>query len=136
MMGGMRSWSGWSTRDRWVVGVIFLLAVAVAVAQLSGDDSIGSTLTYAGFTLGMVGLALAARAVFRSSGRRQVDSGLSTTQKVMLAVGVLVLAWAAVSTARMDDGFVLAAFVAQVAIGLAYVVVAGFGVMAVSRARR
>ena len=131
----MRSWSSWSTRERWVVGVIFLLAAAVAVAQVSGDDSLGSTLTYAGFMLGMVGLALGLRALFLASGARQVESGLSTVQKFMLAAGAIVVAWAAVSTARMDDGFVLAAFVAQVAIGMAYVAVAGLGATALTRSR-
>lgn len=133
----MRNWSSWSTRERWVVGVIVLVAAAVALSQLNGDGgSIGSALVYIGFMLGMVGLILAAAAVFRSSGQRQVDSGLSTAQKVMLTAGVIVLAWAAVSTARMDGGFVLAAFVASAAIGLAYVTVVAFGALAVQRVVR
>lgn len=131
----MRSWSSWSTRERWVVGVIVLVAAAISVSQLSGDDSIGSTLTYAGFMLGMVGLALAAAAVFRSSGRRQADPGLSTTQKVMLAGGVIVLTWAAVGVTRMDGGLVLAGFAATAAIGLVSVTVIAFGVIAVRRVR-
>lgn len=115
--------------------MIALVAAAVVLAQLAGDDSITAALTYAGFMLVMVGLVLGVTALFRESGR-QGGSGISTVQKVMLTVGVIALAWAAVSTARMEGGFVLAAFVAQVAIGLAYVAVAGFGAMAVSRARR
>lgn len=131
----MRGLNDWTTRERWVVGVIVLVAAAVVSAQLSGDDSIASALVYIAFMLGMVGLVVGAAALFRASGRRQVASGLSTAQKVMLSAGVVVLIWAAVSAARMDGGFVLAAFVAQVAIGLAYVTVVAFGAMAMMRVR-
>lgn len=132
----MRVVSEWTTRERWVVGVIVLVAVAVVSGQLNGDDSIASALVYIAFMLGMVGLAVGSAALFRASGRRQVATGLSTAQKVMLSAGVIVVIWAAVSAARMDGGFVLAAFVAQVAIGLAYVAVVGLGAMAMTRVRR
>ncbi len=131
----MRSLNDWTTRERWVVGVIVLVAAAVALAQLNGDDSIASALVYIAFMLGMVGLAVGAAALFRASGRRQVASGLSTAQKVMLSAGVIVVMWAAVSAARMDGGFVLVGFVATAAIGLAYVTVVAFGVMVMTRVR-
>lgn len=132
----MRDWSDWTTRERWVVGVIVLVAAAVVLSQLNGDGTIGSALVYAGFMLGMVGLVLASAGVFRSAGRQQaVDSGLSTAQKVMLAAGVIVLVWAAVDAAAMDGGFVPAAFLASAAIGLAYVTVVGLGAMAFIRSR-
>ena len=130
----MRDLNDWTTRERWVVGVIVLVAAAVVLAQLNGDDSIASALVYIAFTLAMVALVVGAAAVFRASGRR-VASGLSTAQKVMLSAGVIVLIWAAVSAAKMDGGFVLAAFVAQVAIGLAYVTVGALGAMAMIRIR-
>lgn len=129
----MRNWSSWSTRERWVVGVIVLLTAAVVLAQLNGDSSITSALVYIGFTLVMVGLVLAAAALFRASG--QADSGLSTPQKAILAGVVVVLAWAAVDAARMDGGFVPAAFVATAAIGLAYLTAITFGAMAMVRVR-
>lgn len=132
----VRDWSDWTTRERWVVGVIVLVAAAVVLSQLNGDGTIGSALVYAGFMLGMVGLVLASVRVFRSAGRQQVgDSGLSTAQKVMLAAGVIVLVWAAVDAAGMDGGFVPAAFLASAAIGLAYVTVVGLGAMALIRSR-
>ena len=131
----MRGLNDWTTRERWVVGVIVLVAAAVALAQLNGDDSIASALVYIAFTLGMVGLVVGAAALFRASGRRQVASGLSTAQRVMLSAGVVVVIWAAVSAARMDGGFVLAAFFAQVAIGLAYVTAVALAAMAVIRVR-
>lgn len=115
--------------------MIVLVAAAVALSQLNGDGSIGSALVYIAFMLAMVGLVLAAAAVFRSSGRRQVASGFSTAQKVMLAAGVIVLIWAAVDAARMDGGFVPAAFVASAVIGLAYVTVVAFGAMGIIRVR-
>lgn len=127
--------SAWTGPQRWVVGVIALVSAAVAMAQLNGDDSIASALVYIGFVLGMAGLVLGAAALFRASGRQQVAPGLGTAQKVMLVGGVVVLAWAAVSTARMDGGFVVAAFVATAAIGLVYVGIVGLGAMAISRAR-
>lgn len=131
----MRGLSDWTTRERWVVAVIVLVAVAVALAQLNGDDSIGSALVYVAFTLGMVGLVVGAAALSRGSGRRQVASGLSTAQSVMLSAGVIVVIWAVVSSARMDGGFVLAAFVAEVAIGLAYVTAVALAAMAIIRVR-
>ena len=118
-----------------MVGVVIVVAAAVAASQLNDDRSIGSMLTYAGFVLGMVGLVLGTAALFRGAAPGQGDARTSTAQRVMLAGGVIVVAWAAASTARMDGGFVLAAFVAQVAIGLVYVIVAGFAAMAVTRAR-
>lgn len=132
----MRVVSEWTTRERWVVGVIVLVAAAVVAAQLNGDDSIASALVYIAFMVGMVGLVVGSAALFRASGRRQVAPGLSTAQKVMISAGVIVVIWAAVSTARMDGGFVLAAFVAQVAIGLVYVALVGFGAMAMTRVRK
>lgn len=134
-MRGVKDWSDWTARERWVVGVIVLVAAAVVLSQLSGDDSIGSALVYAGFMLGMVGLVLGAAALFREAGPRPVASGLSPAQKVMVTAGGIVLIWAAVSAARMDDGFVLSAFVAQVAIGLVYVTVIAFGALAIQRVR-
>ena len=131
----MRGWSDWTTRERWVTGAIVLVAAAVAMAQLNGDDSIASALVYIAFVLGMVGLVVGAAALFREAGPQQIDSGLSTAQKVMFAAGVIVVAWAAVDAARMDGGFVPAAFVASAAIGLAYVTVVAFGAMAIIRVR-
>ena len=130
----MRPASSWTTRERGVVGVVVILAAAVGASQVSGERSVGSALTYAAFMLGMVGLTLGTVALYRSAGRRQ-DAGTSAAQKVMLAVSGIVVVLAAASSARMDDGFVLAAFVVQVALGLVYVVVAGFATMAFTRAR-
>ena len=131
-----RGRSSWSTRERSVVGVVIVVTAAVAVSQLDGDRSIGTALTYVGFMLGMVGLGLGAAAVLRAAGPREAASGFGATQKALLAASAVVLVWAAVDAARMDGGFVLAAFLASAVIGLAYVTVVGLGAVAVIRARR
>lgn len=102
--------SGWTTRDKWVAGPILVAAAAFAASQLSEDGTLADFAVYLAFMMGSVGLVVLIARLFRDSGRQ--STRLTRTQIAMLAGVGLAAAWAAVSAALMDGGFVLAAFVA------------------------